>query len=202
MSFLEEQCTLGVLTSEILEQCNPFDCGNPDLNEFFVNDCIDYHRELIGKSYCFTLDENPKEIVCAFTVSNDSIKVNDLPGSRKRKVTSRIPREKHFRSYPAVLIGRLGVNNLHKGKHEGKHVSKELMDFIKSWFIDPFNKTGCRFLVVDAYNDGIATSYYQTNDFEYVFSSEDQEKEYYNKGPEEMLNSRLMLFDLILLKSE
>ena len=29
------------------------------------------------------------------------------------------------------------------------------MDFIKSWFIDEENKTGCRFVVVDSYNEEI-----------------------------------------------
>ena len=52
------------------------------------------------------------------------------------------------------------------------------MDFIKSWFIDPENKTGCRFVVVDSYNEEIPLAYYQRNDFEFLFSSEEQEKEY------------------------
>lgn len=88
-------------------------------------------------------------MVCAFTVSNDSIKVNTLPNNRKKKLVKSIPRKKHFRSYTAVLIGRLGVNQNFKGIGIGK----ELMDFIKSWFIGSNNKTGCRFLVVDAYNE-------------------------------------------------
>ena len=48
--------------------------------------------------------------MCAFTISNDSIKTFLLPNARKKKVIKDIPRQKQMKSYPAVLIGRLGVN--------------------------------------------------------------------------------------------
>ena len=83
MSFLFDHCTFVPFTSELLESCQGFDCGHPDLNDFFKNDCLDYSSELLGKSYCFVLDNDPTQIVCAFTVSNDSIKTSDLPNNRK-----------------------------------------------------------------------------------------------------------------------
>ena len=92
MGFLKENCIFSLLSQWLLESCNPFDCGHGDLNDFFINDSQNYSGQLLGKSYCFILDENPKEIVCAFTVSND----------------------KQLRSYPAVLIGRLGVSDKFK----------------------------------------------------------------------------------------
>ncbi|WP_352421148.1 hypothetical protein [Proteiniphilum sp.] len=113
MNFLEEKCTFSRLSKEFLDSSFPFDCGHDDLNDFFRNDSLHYEKEFLGKSYCFLLDENPKEIVCVFTVSNDSIKVNFLPNARKKKLIKEIPREKHFRSYPAVLVGRLGVTYQH-----------------------------------------------------------------------------------------
>ena len=128
MSFLSDKCTFSVLDEIVLKSGYIFDCGHSDLNEFFSTDCIAYSKELIGKSYCFKLDEHPLVIVCAFTVSNDSINVNSLPNSRKKKLVKAIPRQKHFSSYPAVLIGRLCVNQNFKGIGIGK----ELMDFIKS----------------------------------------------------------------------
>jgi hypothetical protein len=39
------------------------------------------------------------------------------------------------------------------------------MDFIKSWFIDKANKTGCRFIIVDSYNDTLPLKYYKRNGF-------------------------------------
>lgn len=200
MSFLFEKCTLRVYDLDILNKCKPFDCGNEDLNDFFSNDVINYTSELLGKSYCFTLDDDDSQIVAAFTISNDSIKTYTLPNSRKKKVIADIPRPKHMKSYPAVLIGRLGVNiNFRKIEGEEKSIGDQLMDFIKSWFIEKGNKTGCRFIIVDSYNQIAPLKYYKRNGFVELFSTEEQEKEYTNIPEDKELNTRLLYFDLIVL---
>ena len=201
MGFLFDKCTLQVYNEELEVYCEPFDCDNEDLNDFFQNDALNYLSELLGKTYCFTLDENPKIIVCAFTISNDSIKTSFLPNSRKKKVIKDIPRQKQMKSYPAVLIGRLGVNkNFRSVEGETDRTGKQLMDFIKSWFIDGANKTGCRFIVVDSYNTPGPLKYYSDNEFVPLFSSEEQEKEFTGLDVASTLETRLMFYDLILLK--
>ena len=70
------------------------------------------------------------EIVCAFTVSNASIFTNYLPNARKKRVGRDVPIQKRDMIYPAVLIGRLGVNL----KYMRRHIGTQLMDSIKSWF--------------------------------------------------------------------
>jgi hypothetical protein len=201
LSFLLDRCTLHWYDHTILESCQVFDCGHPDLNDFFVNEAIAYNNELLGKTYCFTLDENPSIIVCAFTLANDSIKIFQLPNARKKKITKEIPYPKHMKSYPAVLIGRLGVHKDFRFiEGELQRTGDQLMDFIKSWFIEKSNKTGCRFIVVDSYNEPIPLKYYSKNGFIHLFSSEDQEKEYSGLKPDDKLNTRLMYFDLIILK--
>lgn len=222
MGFLSDNCTLRLYDKEVIKSCKPFDCEHLDLNEFFKNDVLNYSDELLGKTYCFTLDTDPSIIVCAFTVSNDSIKTTQLPNARKKKVTKIIPREKHMRSYPAVLIGRLGINkDFRLVPGETERTGKQLMDFIKSWFIDGANKTGCRFIVVDSYNEPNPLRYYKTNGFEPLFSTEEQEMEFtgikntlskkqifFNKIrnvfklpliQNEKLLTRLMYYDLIVL---
>lgn len=174
MGFLDSYCTFRSLNEDLINSCIQLDCENPDLNDFFASDCIRYSHELLGKSYCFTLDENPSIIVCAFTIANDSIKTNILPKPRKNKINRLIPNSKRLNSYPAVLIGRLGVNKNFKRKGIGN----ELMDFIKAWFIDGTNKTGCRFLVVDSYNEHGPLNYYINNGFQYLFETEEEEKKY------------------------
>lgn len=101
-------------------------------------------------------------------------------------------------TYPAVLIGRLGVNLNFKRKGIGR----ELMDFIKGWFRNSTNKTGCRFVVVDAYNEAEPLGYYVNNGFDFLFTSEDQEREYLRLPKGRPLSTRLMFFDLILLDVE
>lgn len=202
MGFLLNKCTLKIYDSEVINSCQPFDCDNSDLDDFFCNDALNYYAELLGKTYCFTLDENPEIIIGAFTISNDSIKTFNLPNARKKKVNKDIPRQKQMKSYPAVLIGRLSVHkNYRLVNDETDRTGKQLMNFIKSWFIDGANKTGCRFIVVDSYNEINPLKYYSNNEFIPLFSNEEQEKEYTGIGSDAKLETRLLYFDLIMLKS-
>lgn len=58
------------------------------------------------------------------------------------------------------------------------------------------NKTGCRFLIVDAYNDKALLDFYEHNGFEFLFSSESQEAENLGYSPDTILKTHLMFFDL------
>ena len=193
MGFLQEKCSFGFYTQQKADQSKPFHCGDDDLDEFFRCDAFLQSDQLLCKNYCFTLDDDPTAIVAAFTLSNDSIK--KIPGSRKKKVEKNIPREKLYSSYPAVMIGRLGIGTDFQSQHPGSDV----LSFIKAWFVDPLNKTGCRFLLVDSYNKERNLAFYERNGFNYLFSTEEQEREFRGIKPERPLNSRLMYFDLIEL---
>jgi GNAT superfamily N-acetyltransferase len=193
MLFLEKSCSLTKFDSETLAQCQPFSCGDKDLDDFFLNDTDNYSRQLLGKSYCYRLREDPSIIVCAFTLANASMDVRHLPGSRRKKVTEFIPREKNLSSYPAYLVCRLGVNMAFRGKGIGT----DLMDNIKLWVVQPDTKGGCRFITVDAYNNENTRRYYFANGFKDLFSTEQQEKEHIGMAPEKELKTRLMYFDLI-----
>ena len=205
MKFLDESCDFRQLTSELLSQSVVFDCGKQSLNNFFQMESIAYSSDLMGKTYCFTLSADPAVIVCAFTIANDSIKMSHLPNARKKKVNKYVARGKHKNSYPSVLIGRLGVN---KDFH-GQNIGPELMDFIKAWFIDSNNKTGCRFIVVDAYNEEVPLKYYVKCGFEFLIPDEIAELKYTKNILEEeneiaengTLHTRLMFFDLIRLRT-
>ena len=197
MRFLLDKCQLVKVDERILSACCPFTCGDDDLDDFFRNDAMRYKEELLGKTYCFVLDDEPTKIVCMFTLSNDSVRVDVIPNNRGRKLAKDIPREKHMRRYPGVLIGRLGIN-VEFGHHG---IGTELLDFIKSWFIDEENKTGCRFLIVDACNKDIPLSFYQKNDFQFLFSSEQQEAENLGYDVSKSLHTRLMFYDLKKLTS-
>ena len=133
---------------------------------------------------------------CHFTVSNASIFTKYLPNARKKKVGKHVPHIKQDLIYPAVLIGRLGIST----KFQHLHIGTEVMDFIKSWFVEPYNKTGCRYLVVDAYNEDVPVAFYKKNGFDFMFSTEEQEKSYRGIVSDKPLKTRLMYFDLILIK--
>jgi len=193
MSFLLDNCTVFPDAGEILQQSRSFSCGDKDLDDFFLHDASKYEKQLLAKSYCFRLDDDKSVIVCVFTLSNSSIDSRNLPNNRKRKLTGNIPHEKSLSSYPSTLIGRLAVNR----EFGGKGVGTDLMDFIKSWMLDPSNKSACRFLTVDAYNNERTLKFYEANGFKTIFSSDSQEKEHIGLPNEKDLKTRFMYFDLM-----
>ena len=126
MGFLLDKCSFSPLDEKVIAECRPFSCGNADLDEFFQHDAPLYSKQMLGKSYCFRLDEDSSVIVCAFTLSNDSIRVDMLPNSREKKVRKNIPRSKQMRSYPGVLIGPVGHQrrlrpSRHRQRADGVH---------------------------------------------------------------------------------
>ena len=188
---LFNQCSFHEFTKNTIDSCQPFTCGNTDLDEFFHYDSIAYHKKLLGKTYAFKLRSNPRTIVGIFTLSNDSIRIDDLPNARKQKM-KHIIEHKPLRRYPAVLIGRLGIN----AELAGHGFGSAIMDFIKSWFIKN-NKTGCRFIIVEAYNTPSTLKYYEKNGFRYLFSTENQEALYTFHDTKIKMRTRMMFFDLI-----
>ena len=131
MCFLEDKCSLfPVVTPEEMES---FTCGDHDLDEFFTNDSFAYSKELLGKTYCFKMDENPQSVVCAFTLANAGVRVSDLPNARKKKIEANIPHVKSLKDYPAVLVARLGVSK----DFRSLHIGSDVLSYIKLWFLEP-----------------------------------------------------------------
>ena len=163
-----------------------------DLDDFFHNDAERYAEELMGKTYCWITEQKPHRIVALFTLANDSIKTLHLDKTTRNRLNRPIDNPKRGRSYPAVLIGRIGVNQ----EFQGINVGSQLMQFIKDWFRHEDNKTGCRFLVVDAYNNPRTLRFYEHNNFRFLHAGEAEECEYYNIPDDERIATRLMYFDL------
>ncbi len=191
MGFLEDKCRISVLNEEVIKRCKPFNCGNEDIDSFFQHDTSYYQNQFLGKSYCFLLEDDPSVIVCAFTISNDSLRMDMLPNNRKKIILKEIPHSKHMQRYPGTLIGRLGVNK----DFSNRGIGTEVMSFIKEWLIDDNYKTGCRYLIVDATNEIVTLNYYMKNNFKFVFNGEKQEIEFSNRKRTE-LHTRLMYYDL------
>ncbi len=96
-------------TKEVADYCDPFCCGDTDLDEFFSHDVFLYESELLSKAYCWIRRSKPNEIVAIATFSFDGIKTVTLDKPSRNSLQRQIPYKKQHRSYPAVLIGRLGV---------------------------------------------------------------------------------------------
>lgn len=175
-----------------------FDCGRKSVTDFFHNEAQDYQDELFGKTYYFCLPDNPSEIVAGFTIANASIFTKHLPNARQKKIGFEVHHEKGLINYPAILLAQLGVDI----KYKGLHLGPQIIDFVMAWFTSPDNKSGCRHLIVDAYDEPHLLDFYQRSGLNLFFSSLEQEMEYRNWNVEKdgPLETRLMYRDMILLK--
>jgi len=186
---LRDDCEMLLLSEE--HYMADFDCGNADLNDFFNRDALQYKHQMLSRTYFFR-HKVSGAVVCAFSFSASSIKTADLPGSRRKKVKELVPREKSLKSYPGILIGRLGVAT----DFNGQGVGSQLIDIIKGFCLIRFPDF-VRYLLVDAYNEPAVIGFYQKSDFALVFSTEEQEKETYRQKPDETLQTRFMFYDMI-----
>jgi GNAT superfamily N-acetyltransferase len=191
---LRTQCKLITLSTE--QPIVNFDCGDVDLNEFFNHEALLYRKQLLAQTNFFRHNETGK-VVCAFSLSPNSLKTFDLPGSRRKKVKEYIPREKSLQSYPAFLVGRLGVALTFRGQGIGA----QLMDFIKIHCLATYPDF-CRFLLIDAYNNPSVMNFYLRNNFSPVFSTEEQERNAYKISVSEPLQTRYLFFDMLHWKDK
>lgn len=195
MFSLDDKCQLARVTEEVIDYCNPFICGDEDLDDFFANNAIAYEKELMGKTYCWVLKDDITTIVGMVTLANAGIQTTHMQNHPRRKLNNLIPYSKQGRTYPAVLIGRLGVSVEFQGSKY--RIGTQIMDFIKDWFKSYDNKTGCRFILVDAVNNEHTLKYYERNGFHPLFPRINDEKTFYNIPESEDLRTRMYYYDLL-----
>ena len=150
----------------------PFDCGNTDLTDYFYSSAKQDMKKLLSVTYYL---EAEGKTVLFFTLSND--KISETAQKRGgeplfsrnffRKIKDKFGRPKHRSDYPAVKIGRFGVNSAYR--NSGNHWGSRTLDFIKYWMITE-NKTGCCFITVDAY--ATAVGFYIKNGFKFLGEKE------------------------------
>lgn len=139
------------------ETIKSFYCGDDDLDDFILNEAVSYCDSLLSVNYIMERDNNP---VAFFSLSNDKISVHEFDDRthfnrfRSRKFVNK----KRIKNYPSVKIGRFAIEN----KFQGNGIGSMLLDFIKAYFIID-NKSGCRFITVDAYKTAIP--FYEKNGF-------------------------------------
>jgi len=157
-----------------------FRCGDPDLDDFIQNRASGFQKHLLAVSYACA-DAETGRMLAYCSLANDKVAVGDFKDktefNRFRKKQG-FPNEKRLKSYPAVKLCRLGVDESAKGQQIGTTV----LDYIKSMFVFE-NKTGCRFLTVDAYLE--AVPFYEKNGFRFM-NVEDHDP-----------HTRLMYYDLM-----
>lgn len=158
----------------------PFNCRDNDLNNFLFDDAKHYLSELMAVTYMF-IDPAAQKTVAYFSLLNDKVAYDPEEHSFWNRLNRKISNRKRRKTYPSVKIGRLAVSQ----EYEHQDIGSEILNFIKYAFTNG-NRTGCRFITVDAYAD--ATGFYKKNGFDF-FTQKDQKDD-----------TRLMYFDLLPFK--
>ncbi|OAV63163.1 Acetyltransferase (GNAT) family protein [Bacteroidales bacterium Barb6XT] len=154
-------------------QILPFDCGNTELNGFLFNDAKTHLKERIAATYLLLGEERT---VAYWSYLNDKITVQDLNNNYTKfakRITSKLGieiKEKEYKSIPSVKIGRLGVDK----EYTGHGIGSAIINHTRHIFSSEKNKTGCRFITVDAFRESIP--FYLKNGFEFI-SSRDRKSE-------------------------
>ena len=193
---LERDTVRKPYTLEVAEYCNSISCSDKYLDEFFAKDALFYDSELLGRTYAWIDLSNPTNIFAMITLANDSVKAKFITSSARNRIQRGINNAKRGMNYPAVLIGRLGVSADYRGK--GMNIGSQILNYIKGWFRSEDNKTGCRFIVVDAYNNEKTLHFYEKNGFKPLYKTEQEERAFLELNPEQPLETRFMFFDLKL----
>jgi GNAT superfamily N-acetyltransferase len=150
----------------------PFNCYDKDLNEFLFEDAKPHQSELLTVTY---LLESDSKTAAFFSIFNDKITIQDFDSKSKwKKLVSHNKRKK---SYPAVKLGRLGIDI----EYQRKGIGRDIINYIKILFIDS-NKAGCKFITVDGYSKSLA--FYDKNGFDYMTKADEGQ------------DTRSMFFDL------
>lgn len=179
---------------QVASYCDLFECKDPDLDDFFANVAPHYDSELLGKTYAWVSVTNPKHILGMVTLANDSVKLKLISSTALNRIQRGVVNKKRGINFPAVLIGRLGVSA--EDRNSGWNIGSQIIDFVKLWFRSSDNKTGCRFIVVDAYNNPRTLHFYEKNGFKHLYKTEREERDFLQLKEDEELETRFMFYDL------
>jgi len=160
-----------------------FDCEDEDLNEFLFEKAKDFKKQFLATTF---LIESESRTVAYYSIFHDSLNVEEedfaSKSSFKKLLKNLVSHPKrHLKSFPALKIGRLGIDKEYKNQGLG---SKIVSNIIHEAF-DSNDRQACKLITVDAYNQSIG--FYRKMGFEFLTSNDEGE------------DTRQMYFNLSLL---
>jgi len=162
------------LTSDY--ELTSFDCGDDQLNKFLFEDAKPSQELRIANTFIL---EDDGRIVAYFCLLNDKVSKDEIIGSRWKKIKVNFPKDKQFRSYPTIKIGRFAVSI----DYRGRNIGTELMALIKDLLHGQSAHSAFRYITVDAYLS--AVPFYEKNGFVHLTKKDEDE------------HTRLMFYDMM-----
>ena len=110
-----ENLDFKIVRLDLEHRVQSFDCDDIDLNDFLKNDSLKQQEQLFGVTY---LLQDQERTAAFFTLINDKIKLEEGQSRNywNTQVGKNIPYNKRRKDYPAVKLGRLGVQKEFKNK--------------------------------------------------------------------------------------
>ena len=124
--------------------------GDEDIDDFILHDAEHHYERKLAVIYSLKTLDHP-DILAFASLQNDAIKLKK--GCDDFSYTS----------FPAVKIGRLGV----KSAFQRNGIGSIFINIITK-FMGYANRTGCRFITLDAYNCERTINFYLKNGFSFL----------------------------------
>ena len=153
-----------------------FDCGDDQLNKFLFEDAKPSLVLRIANTFIL---EDEGRIVAYLCLLNDKVSKDEIIGSRWKKIRANFPKDKQFRSYPTVKIGRFAVSK----DYRGQNIGSRLMDIVKDLLLQSSAYSAFRYITVDTYLS--AVPFYEKNGFVHLTKKDEDE------------HTRLMFYDMM-----
>jgi len=149
--------------------CCGSDDDDCDLDDFIRDDAERHLRDKMAVTYSvfFRGKEFAKQPLAFFTLQNDALQIKN--------------KDYRYGESPAVKIGRFGVYI----EYQSSGIGSDVLTMIKD-FMCYKNRTGCRYITLDAYNKPRILDFYYKNGFKLL-----------NEPIKKKRNQLLMYFDLM-----
>ena len=128
-----------------------FDCGKEPLNNYIQRNATKDVKA--GTCTCFIIKTDNDEIIGYYTLSTESIPIEDAPPQFQKKIK--------YQYVPVILLGRLAIDKNHFGKGLGKLL---LVNSLKRSLGVATNHVGAVAVIVDPIDEE-AKAYYQKYGF-------------------------------------
>jgi predicted N-acetyltransferase YhbS len=120
-----------------------FDCGVASLNEWLREKARQQQDKNLSRTFVATVSDDPRKIAGYYALAATSVETDGMLGKK-------LPL-----SVGAVLLGRLAVDNSHKGQGLGEHLLMHALDAVSG----AAEAIGVQCVIVDAIDDGAAAFY-------------------------------------------
>lgn len=140
LQYKDEDIEIKRLSDKYSHDISSFYCNDTELEDFIKTEAIDFQQNLLGVTHLFYIKQ---QLVGFVTLSTDIVYKQSLPKKEMPSIS--------HKTYPALLIGRLAIQE--EWKH--KYIGTKICIWVQGLVLKAHKYAGCKFLKVDSKPDAI-----------------------------------------------